>query len=33
MFNTAKKEFKAKYPGLINVLKNSFRNLDVKTPN
>jgi hypothetical protein len=33
MFNTSKKEFKDKYPGLINVLKNSFRDLDVKTPN
>jgi|TARA_B110000114_G_scaffold183636_1_gene225369 hypothetical protein len=32
MFNTAKKEFSANYPGLINALKNSFKNLAVKTP-
>lgn len=30
MFNTAKKEFISKYPGLINALNNTFNNLEVK---
>ena len=30
MFNTAKKEFASKYPGLINALNNTFNNLEVK---
>ena len=30
MFNTAKKEFTSKYPGLINALNNTFNNLEVK---
>jgi hypothetical protein len=30
MFNTAKKEFILKYPGLINALNNTFNNIDVK---
>lgn len=31
MFNRAKKEFSAKYPGLINALKNTFKDLEIKT--
>ena len=30
MFNTAKKEFILKYPGLINALNNTFNNVEVK---
>lgn len=32
MFSSAKKEFSTNYPGLINVLKNTFNNLEIKTP-
>ena len=30
MFNTAKKDFTLKYPGLINALNNTFNNVEVK---
>ena len=30
MFNTAKKKFISKYPGLINALNNTFNNLEIK---
>jgi hypothetical protein len=32
MFSSAKNEFSTNYPGLINALKNTFINIEIKTP-